>query len=142
MIDPLLIVRKSKLIAEDLRELEPIAEMTLEEYLNHHTKQVLSERYLERLIGRMIDINYHLLTETGNPPPSDYFHSFTELSKMGVLPPDFARDIARSAGLRNRLVHEYDEIEPEKVYEGIKAAVSAVPKYLSLVKNYAESTID
>ena len=39
------------------------------EYLASATDEVLAERYLERIIGRMIDINYHVLTESGQPPP-------------------------------------------------------------------------
>lgn len=138
MIDPVLIARKFKLIAEDLRALEPMASVELETYLADQTTQVLAERYLERLIGRMIDVNYHILTETNNPPPADYFRSFTELARIGILPADFAKNIARSAGLRNRLVHEYDEIEPEKVYQGVKAAVEDVPKYMNLINHFVE----
>ena len=52
--------------------------------------ETLAERYLERMIGRMIDVNYHLLTESGEAPPRDYFDSFTALSRIGALPPDFA----------------------------------------------------
>jgi hypothetical protein len=29
------------------------------------------------MIGRMIDINYHLITEAGHAPPRDYDESFT-----------------------------------------------------------------
>lgn len=41
-----------------------------------------------------------------------------------------ARKIAASAGFRNRLVHEYDEIDPEKLFEGMQAALNDVPVYL------------
>jgi uncharacterized protein YutE (UPF0331/DUF86 family) len=120
MIDPELVIRKMALIAADLQALEPLAKRSSEEYLASVTDEVLAERYLERIIGRMIDINYHLITESGRPPPHDYFASFTELARIDVLPPAFAKRIAASAGLRNRLVHEYDEIDPERVYAGLQ----------------------
>jgi uncharacterized protein YutE (UPF0331/DUF86 family) len=91
---------------------------------------------LERIIGRMIDVNYHLITEAGQPPPRDYFDSFTQLARIGVLPAKFATQIAASAGLRNRLVHEYDEIDPERVYAGLQAAVRDVPDYLRHIERY------
>ena len=136
MIDPELVTRKMLLITADLRALEPLARRPLEEYVACPTDEVLVERYLERIIGRMIDINYHVITEAGHPPPRDYFDSFTQLARVGVLPAAFAMQIAGSAGLRNRLVHEYDEIDPERVYEGLQAAVRDVPEYLRLVERY------
>ena len=68
--------------------------------------QAVVERYLERTIGRMIDVNFHLITGAGHAPPTDYHASFVKLADLGVLESDFARQVARAAGLRNRLVHE------------------------------------
>jgi uncharacterized protein YutE (UPF0331/DUF86 family) len=138
MIDPELVTRKMVLITADLRALEPLARHPVEEYLASPTDEVLAERYLEPIIGRMIDINYHLVTEAGQPPPRDYFDSFTQLARIGVLPAAFARRIAASAGLRNRLVHEYDEIDPERVFEGVQAAVHDVPEYLRHVERHLQ----
>ncbi len=131
MIDPTLVVRKITLIGQDLRELEALSRKGLEEYLGGRFDEVLAERFLERLIGRMIDINYHLITESGHPPPKDYYESFIHLGSLNILPPDLARRIAACAGLRNRIVHEYDDIDPARVYEGLQAAVRDVPQYLA-----------
>ncbi|MBI5628606.1 MAG: DUF86 domain-containing protein, partial [Candidatus Rokubacteria bacterium] len=87
----------------------------------------------------MIDINYHLITETGHPPPSDYYESFLRLGSLQVLPPEFARRLAACAGLRNRIVHEYDEIDPAKVYEALQSAVKDIPEYLRRVHHYVET---
>lgn len=138
MIDPALVVRKINLISQDLDELLPISRKDLNEYLSTRIDEILAERYLERMIGRMIDINYHLITETGHPPPPDYYQSFTQLGKLGILPPAFAQQIAACAGLRNRIVHEYDEIEPRKVHEGLQAAVRDIPLYLAHVHQYLQ----
>ena len=100
--------------------------------------RVLAERYLERMIGRMIDINYHLITETGYPPPADYFQSFTQLGTLAILPADFARQIASCAGLQNRIVHEYDEVDPARLHEGLTAAAQDVPQYLRFVHKYLQ----
>lgn len=136
MTDRELVTRKMVLIAADLRALEPLSRRPIDDFMGNQTDEVLVERYLERIIGRMIDINYHLITESGQPPPRDYFDSFVQLARVNVLPPDFAKRIAASAGLRNRLVHEYDEIDPERVYEGLQAAVRDVPEYLLQIQRY------
>lgn len=134
MIDRQLVTRKLALIASDLKALAPIAAKPVDEYLASEADEVLVERYLERIIGRMIDLNYHLITEAGHAPPRDYHQSFTQLARIGVLPSDFAARIAACAGLRNRLVHEYDEVDYGRVHEAAAAAMRDVPEYMRRVQ--------
>ena len=96
---------------------------------------------LERIIGRIIDINFHLITAGGGAPPSDYYASFVELGRLGVLEPAFAQRLAPSAGLRNRLVHEYDEVDPVKLHEACRAATVDVPRYLRSVDTWMSDPV-
>jgi uncharacterized protein YutE (UPF0331/DUF86 family) len=135
-IDRELVTRKLLLIARDLEELREMAPSDAEAYINSRRDQAVVERYLERMIGRAIDVNYHLITETGHPPPSDYHASFTRLAELGVLEPAFAGRIARAAGLRNRLVHEYEDIDPRLVFQALQSALRDVPVSLQRVEVY------
>lgn len=138
MIDKTLVIRKINLISEDLKPIKVLAGLSLEKYKEDPINEVLAERYLERMIGRIIDINYHLITELDNPPPKDYFESFVMLSKLRILRPDLAGQIAHSAGLRNRIVHEYDEIDAEKIYEGLRMAIKDIPEYLDAIYKFIQ----
>ena len=109
-IDTDLVTRKLLLIAADLEPLAAIAARGVAAYESSMVDQALFERRLERAIGRMIDVNYHLLTASGQPPPPDYHSSFVRMVELGMLDAEFARQIARAAGLRNRLVHDYDDL--------------------------------
>lgn len=140
MVDRELVTRKMVLIAADLRAIQRLAQHPMEDYVASQTDEILVERYLERIIGRMIDINYHLLTEANEPPPRDYYESFTQLARIGALPVAFAKQIAACAGLRNRLVHEYDEIDAARVYQGLQAAVRDVPEYLRHVTAHLQQS--
>ncbi|MEK6779860.1 MAG: DUF86 domain-containing protein, partial [Candidatus Deferrimicrobiota bacterium] len=113
-----------------------LASSGVEAYLADPYKEILAERFLERMVSRMIDINYHIITGSEKPPPKDYYDSFTELGKMGILDPKFAARIASSAGLRNRIVHEYDDIDPVKVFEAIQSALADLPIYLKAVLSF------
>ena len=95
----------------------------LADYLANPLDELVAERLLERVIGRMIDINYHLITESGHAPPADYYASFTQLNMLGVYDAEFGRRIAASTGLRNRIVHEYDALDPRRVYEALATAI-------------------
>jgi uncharacterized protein YutE (UPF0331/DUF86 family) len=46
--------------------------------------------------------------------------------------------MAMAAGLRNRIVHEYDDIDPERVYEALPVAVRRIPLYLDHVQRFLE----
>lgn len=139
MIDKDLIYRKIKLISKDLKDLRRISYLSEKEYFAKSIWEIQVERYLERIIGRVIDINYHLITETGNPPPSDYFESFVELGKLKILLREFSRQMASYAGLRNRLVHEYNALDEKKVYKAMKKLIKDIPKYLQQIEKYIES---
>lgn len=139
MIDPHLVTRKLVLILQDLEALTDLASKNLKTYLDSPVNEVVTERYLERTIGRMIDINFHLITELGHPPPKDYHDSFVTLGTLEILPEKFARDLAFAAGLRNRLVHEYNEIDPGKVYEALQIAVRHIPTYVKAIQDYVKT---
>ncbi len=129
-IDKKLINRKITLINSDLKSLKTLSKLSLKTYLSKSEYEALAERYLERIIGRMIDINYHILSEKENEIPTDFYSSFVKMGRKKYLPLKLAGIMADSAGLRNRLAHEYDEIDPKKVFEAIDSCLRDVPKYL------------
>lgn len=138
MIDRLLITRKMSLILEDLAGMIRLSQQPREQYLKDSISEALAERYLERAIGRMIDVNFHLVIESGHAPPKDYHESFVLLGTLGIMTANFAKEMAMAAGLRNRIVHEYDDIDPERVYEALPVAVRRIPVYLDHIQRFVE----
>jgi uncharacterized protein YutE (UPF0331/DUF86 family) len=55
-----------------------------------------------------------------------------------VVDAEFAGRIAACAGLRNRIVHEYDELDAKKVHEALQTALQDVPVYLRRVNEYLD----
>jgi uncharacterized protein YutE (UPF0331/DUF86 family) len=84
-VDAELVTRKLLLIHADLDQLRSIHARGLDAYLANSMEQAVVERLLERIITRMIDLNYHLITAAGHPPPSDYHASFQQLGRLGIL---------------------------------------------------------
>ena len=139
-VDPELVTRKLLLIASDLDALRPVGARGEAAYLASRVDQAFVERYLERTVGRMIDVNYHVLTGAGHPPPADDYASFVRLGEIGVLDATFAREIARAAGLRNRLVHEYEGLDSSKVFQALTDAFVDIPRYLDQVNRYLKQS--
>lgn len=129
-----LVTRKLALILHDLTTLDRLAAMSRDAFVQDPMAQAVAERLLERIIGRMIDVNYHLITDRGLPPPRDYFASFLELAGIGVIDRSFAERLAPSAGLRNRLVHEYDRIDPAKIFDALQRTAADSRTYAAAVE--------
>ena len=91
---------------------------------------------MQELIEAAIDINIHIITQLGQTAPDDYYQSFIKLGETEVLPMSLARQLAPSAGLRNRLVHEYDEIDDAVVLQAVAKSQQQYPLYIKAVEDY------
>ncbi|MFC1790749.1 DUF86 domain-containing protein [Patescibacteria group bacterium] len=132
-LDKQLLVRKAKLIEEDLNKLQEFEKISLKKYQQSLETRLQVERLLERIVGRVIDINYHLLKQEFDYLPQDYYQSFLKLAEKKILSKKFAAQIAQSTGLRNALAHDYDVVDDQQVFEAIKRCLLQVPKYLKIV---------
>lgn len=139
-IDKRLVTRKIALKLEDLKDLEALSGLSQAEFLASKTHQLVAGRLLERIIGRMIDINYHLITERDTLPPKDFYESFVRLAPLGGTSRELAEELVPTAGLRNRLAHEYNEIDHRKVHEAIALILVQVPRYLEAVQAFLEAS--
>jgi len=131
--------RKLSRIVENLTELRPLASTTIEGWRADAVRRAAAERWPQLCIDAAIDLNGHLLVGLGYPAPPDGYQSFLDLAqRTRVIDADLARSLAPSAGLRNRLVHRYDEIDDALVLEGIGEAVRLFPRYVDLVSRHVE----
>lgn len=134
--DPDVLRRKLVVIVENLKALEPVALMSAQRYRDELFVRKGTERLLQEMIEAAIDVNTHILVQDGHAPPDDYYQGFVKLADHGVLPRDLAEALAPSAGLRNRLVHEYDAIVDAIVLDAVRKAQSLFPLYVAAVERY------
>ncbi|MBI2552373.1 DUF86 domain-containing protein [Candidatus Uhrbacteria bacterium] len=136
MIDREFVEQKLKLIKADLEELRREKPPHWEVFLEDSRTRHVTEHLLEHIVNRAIDINSHLLVESGKAPPDTYEDSFLKLAEFGVLTAKFAGEVAKSAGLRNRLIHEYDGIRYDVLYDAISDAVREYPQYIEAITKF------
>jgi len=139
-IDIHFIRRKIKLIQEDLSELDRLAHYSFDEISKDHIKMLALERLLEKIIMRAIDINQHMIAELGRGDERvrGYEDTFYVLSQLGIYGEEFAKQIAPSAGLRNRLVHEYNNTRQDIIYKSVSEAVGQYVKYCDSILKFIE----
>jgi uncharacterized protein YutE (UPF0331/DUF86 family) len=139
-IDIHFVRRKIKLIQEDLSELDSLAHYSFDEISKDHIKYLAVERLLEKIIMRAIDINHHMIAELGRGDEQvrGYEDTFYILSQLGIYGEEFAKQIAPSAGLRNRLVHEYNNTRQDIIYKSVGEAVAQYVKYCDSILKFIE----
>ncbi len=137
-----LIYRKVSLIQEDLAKLVKVANFSFNEIVSDFYKQNTLERLLEKIIIRAIDINQHLLLEFAKEDmktPKTYKDTYIELAMIGVYPIEFGKEISKSVGTRNILVHEYDEeVDYSKIYASISDCLKDYHRYCEYILSFIE----
>ena len=133
-----IVVRKLNNIKKYLKQLQKYADVDLAEYQKSFDQQMVVERLLHLLIESAIDINMHLVVSDGQPPPETYYDSFLELAEIGAIPANLAEQLAPSAGLRNRLVHDYDDLNSAIIHGAIDFALTLYSQYLEQIESHIQ----
>jgi uncharacterized protein YutE (UPF0331/DUF86 family) len=140
-IEQEVIRRKLAVITENLKALEPIRGMPTKEYFDNLYKRKATERLLQELIEAAIDINMHIIVQTGGAAPDDYYESFIMAAEFKIISPELADKLAPSAGLRNRLVHEYDFLDHTIVLDAVRTVEELFPYYVKEIEDYISGKI-
>jgi uncharacterized protein YutE (UPF0331/DUF86 family) len=140
-LDADVIRRKLAVIVRNLRDLATVEQLSLDDYRADRFRLKGSERLLQELIEAAVDANLHLLRSAGEPTPPDYFLTFIALGRLGVISRELAERLAPAAGLRNRLVHEYDEIDDRIVLKAVGEARRDFAAYAAAVEEYLEAEV-
>ena len=140
--DAAVIRRKLGHIAESLRALAPLADLSLDEYRRRLYERKAAERLLHEAIEAALDINAHILAGHGGAVPEDYYSGFLALAALGVLSQELAEQLAPSAGLRNRLVHEYEGLDDERVRAAMATILDRYPRYVRAIETFLTRSAD
>lgn len=137
-VDREIVRRKLERIAESLRLLEPMRGLSLEAYRGDVYRRKATERLLQEIVEAAVDVNLHLLAAGGRPIPDDLYSSFIALGEDGAIDATLAARLAPSAGLRNRLVHEYDRLDDALILASARKALELYPAYVASVERALE----
>ncbi len=97
--------------------------------------------YLQTAIETWIDIGNHIISSEHYQAPKDYRDVFTILQENKVIPSQLATNLRQAAGLRNRLVHLYWEIEDHLIYEYLATNISDCDEYISAISKFINTEI-
>lgn len=139
MIDKNLVKKKVAAIQADLLELMKFKDYSIERIVGNYRYHKVVERIVEVVVNEAIDINQHIIVNSGHKElPFDFRESFLLLVKLKVYPTNFAKLISNSVGLRNILVHQYRKLDEKIFYASIKDCLRQYPKYCGYILKYLE----
>lgn len=131
--------RKISLIQDDLSHLTNFNDLSFDEIAKDAIRQAAVERFLERIINRAVDINQYLISELATKdtsPPKDYKETFTVLAGLGIYSKEFAAEISKSVGTRNKLVHEYNNIDRNMIYQSVGDCLRDYHQYCDFILEF------
>jgi len=126
---PDVLLRKLLYLRQLLTDLAPYANATLADVEAEHYKL---ERLFELLVATATDILFHKLAAMGVSPDS-YREAFHLAGAHGLLPVNLAERMQKAAGMRNVLVHLYEEIDYQILHDSIQPALQDFSQFAGIL---------
>ncbi|HHV75403.1 MAG TPA: DUF86 domain-containing protein [Thermoanaerobacterium sp.] len=96
------------------------------------------ERGIQISIECVIDIANIIISALSIEKPDTYKESILALSKVGVLPQTFARDVSCMVSFRNILVHDYMKVEEKIIVDILKNHLDDFVKYIDYINKWID----
>jgi len=133
-----IVTTRMTFIIKYLNHLHEFQSISLEDYLNSFNDQLITERLIHLLVEAASDINSYLLVQLYQVTPSAYYDSFIEAGREGIITQELALELAASTGMRNRLVHQYEEIDHRIVFTAIPKSLQQYSLYVQQITAYLD----
>lgn len=133
--DPVL-DRKVQILEDRIRFLRDHGGLTIEQYRKDVVVQYAIQRTLQLAVQSAIDMGARLISRRNWRKPADYGDVFRILQAESVVDQELADRLVELAGLRNVLVHVYDDLDDEEVFRHAKEAPDRLEAYARAVAAY------
>ena len=127
------VLAKAQVVKQNLDELERIPRATIDDFNADPRNLQATMHLLQTSIQALIDIGSFYCARFGLPTPRSSHEVFVRLEESGRLPKGTADRMAPLVGVRNRLVHLYDRIDPSRVFDILTRRRSELADYLRLI---------
>lgn len=128
---------KLRYLLDYLEEFRELIEINYPAYLKDRLRRRAAERLIQLLVEVACDVAGIILSEKGIIVET-YYQSFLRLGEEKIIPMRLAKTLAGSAGLRNRIIHEYGEYKDEIVFSNMRPLYNAFLKFYHAIKDYCE----
>lgn len=138
-MDKELVTRKLAQIVEYTEQLEQVLETDEATFARNFMIHRVAERQIELLVESAAKLNIELAQSLAKIPPSDYYSSFFSVAATGWVNNEVATRLATLTGLRNRLVHQYEDIRLPKLFRACKESLADWRAYIASIATHLKS---
>lgn len=128
-------------LREYLKHLHEIQKVNRKSFVNDYHFYGLAERYFQLAIEVVLDVSKMLIRANRFPPPETNKEVLSILYEYKILPRALFYRLDGVIGFRNVLVHDYEKINRNKVYDKLQKNLqdfvdfkNAIMKYLNRQK--------
>lgn len=129
---------KITLIRKNLKELKKLGQLPFKKYESNFLYTATSERLLHVIIEAMLDIGSHIVANEALGEPLEYREVFILLVQNGILPKKKEKNFLDLAGLRNRIVHLYDEIDHKLLHKALRTELDDMEVFIKAILKYLD----
>lgn len=110
---------KIKEVEELLSELDLVKANSVEQYLADIKTRAACERYFEKIIEAVIDLSFLVIKEKKFKEPKEDEDALKILAENKIIEENLYSRLRNARGMRNFIIHQYEKINDELVYEAI-----------------------
>jgi len=136
MVNREVVLDRISIIKNSLKRLKEISKLSKQEFKNNDDYFAIAEHHLRRSLEAVIDLGRHICVKEDLGQPQDYTEVFDILNNGGVLSKEFTESIRGMAGYRNRLVHMYNQIDREEIYQILQERLDDFDIFTNEIMNY------
>ena len=131
-----LISERIGIITNSVNRLKRLANTPMEQFRVDEDAIDIAENRLRRALEALFDLGRHVVIKSGLGVPVDYRSVIEKLREANCLPADFAQNIAGIAGYRNRLIHDYNKVTPEELYDLMQNRLTDLTKFCKYIMDF------
>jgi len=129
-VSPKIIQVKIAHLQQVLLDLKPHIHASQEKQMQTHYE---IERQVQLAVDLAVDAGRRWLLINKHPVPNNAREVFIALENKKLIPKGLAKKLADATGLRNILVHEYDDLDYNLFFGGLKKGFHAFVKFTAAV---------
>lgn len=129
-------------LEEHLRLLVEFGRLDLAAFIGDPRNYGSAERFLQLAIESVFDIGTHCIAALGLPRPDRYAQILPTLAEAGIIRRETARELFNLAGFRNLLVHDYTNVDRERVYAFLNSKLDGFRRFAADVAAFLQRSED
>jgi len=136
------IVRKKlEVIEDEINSLKEIQKLNINEFQRDLRNLKSTCRSLQNAIQALIDLGNHIISSLNLGKPEIYEDIPSLLFENKVITKSFKEKFIYMIKFRNFLVHEYDRVDPLRIYKILKENIDDIESGMKLIKNFIDKNL-